>query len=348
MATSEQILLEVEEKKYILNFIELGALILSFTIRILAVVYWKNYYIYACAILVKNLLTIAIVTIISRKKYSNLFSRDKINEEDKKYIKKNLFDLIPMRLANFLYSSTDSVIISSLIGISVLAVFSNYNLIFVSVLSFILISVEIIKIPFGKMFEEKNPNIEKYMFSYFLFQFFLSSICALCLLNLTDDFITLFFGEGLLLEKYILIIFVVDFFIHSIYQPFSMVILSKGLFKTEKWITLIVEGVNVVVSIVLVLWIGVGGAIIGTLLSNTISLFIRIHRVGFKFFEQKKRLVILFVSFFVLVSLEGCLSYYLVSSFSVSYLNLFIKLLISVSVPTVINLLIFFKTKEFK
>ena len=138
-----------------------------------------------------------ITSIYARKKYKYAFnSKISVNPEKKKEIVSTTKDLFVYRLCNALSTPIDSIIISVFVGTVVLGVYSNYLLIFTTLMEFIsLISRNVIS-SVGNFVVEKPVEAQKKL--YFEMQLMYFAIILFCVINfvsLATPFITLVFKE---------------------------------------------------------------------------------------------------------------------------------------------------------
>ena len=87
---------------------------------------------------------------------------------------------------------------------------------------------------------------------------------------LMDDFICMWVGKSMVLDKSIVILLCLDFYIHLVHSATCDFINSAGLFKSDKYIEALGAVCNIVTSIVLVHYLGIAGVLVGTVISQMV------------------------------------------------------------------------------
>ncbi len=323
LCADKRLFFESNEKYYLITIADLLVRLLSFIVGITLLYFTREYLIYCSIIAVQTFISNFILYLIFVRKYSIYKIYDKSLFKDsieKTAIKHNMFDVIPMKLGAFIFSSTDSIVISSFLGLTFVALYSNYNLLFLNLLSLSTIISTALVSTFGKI-EKENPDRENLFKKYSIYnnlQFMFSSFSTVCIFLLIDKFIYLWLGEGYTISMWCVILLSADYFIHSSFQPLSTLYTSTGKFKQDKICTLIAAGLNIILSIILVNFIGLEGIIIGTLSANIFTYIVRTIVIENKYFHQNliKRFGIIGLKILVVIA-EVFVCY-----FAIKYINI--------------------------
>lgn len=295
LAADKRLFFESNEEYFYITLSDLFVKIVTFAIGLTVLYFTKEYLIYIGIIQSNLFVSNIILLLLFRKKYSSYLKGQQYDKEftqiESKAIRRNMKDVVPMKLGVFIFSSTDSIVISVFIGLTMVAIYSNYNLLFVSLLSLSSIVSTALVSTFGKM-EKENPDDRSVLFRAFRvytnLQFMFSSLTAICMLLLVDKFIDIWLGPDYHLEFIVVFIFSFDYYVHSLFQPLSTLHTSTGKFKEDKVCMIISALINITVSIVLAIFIGVLGVIIGTLVANIFTYIARTILIERKFFGRSK------------------------------------------------------------
>lgn len=352
LVAHKKIFLQAKEEIYTINIVEIFTQILGMILKIISIVVLKNYYLFVGI----SIITVAIsnfsIKRICDKKYTFLNKKKGYEAYDKVELLKSLKDVIPLKIGVFLYSSTDNIIISSFLGLKQVASYSNYMLITNAVMQFCYMIAEAFKVSFGNaIFEGTNKKkVEMYFSTYIFLQFLMSSFCTVCLWCLLDPFIKLIFGSKYVISVVCMGAIVIDFFIHSMYQPLSMLFGAMGKFKEDKVITLGIDVINIVLSIILVRKLGLLGPIIGTIASNLLTWVFRSYQIVYKEFNMNVHFFIKrIVTYFLCCAIEVSITVWICNILAVGEgLGSFaIRTIICIVTPNIINYLLWRKTEEF-
>lgn len=315
LCADKRLFFESNEKYYYISIADLLVRIVSVAVGLVILYFTREYLFYVSIIAAQTFITNFILYVLFKIKYSDY---EKYNEllfntlDERKTIQKNMKDVVPMKLGVFVFSSTDSIVISSFLGLTFVAIYSNYNLIFVSLLSFSTIVSTALVSTFGKI-EKENPDRENLYKKYRIYsnlQFMFSSFTAVCVLLLIDKFMHIWVGDDLYIGKLCVILFSADYFVHSLFQPLGTLYTSTGKFKQDKICMIIAATMNIVVSVVLVNFIGLAGVIIGTFVSNIFTYFNRAIVMDHFYFGKSILSIIIRLCVQLLITLgELCVCY---------------------------------------
>lgn len=295
---SKRLYFESNEKYYVISISELLTKILFTALAILLLYLTKEYLIYTGLIAIQSTLSNIVLSLYFRRacpQLRNLNNDKQFQKFERKIITKSMKDVIPMKLGVFIFSSTDGVVISSFIGLAASAIYSNYNLISLSLLSISAMVSNALVSTFGKI--DKETTDKEYMLKqykvYENMQYMFSIFTSVCLLLSYDRFMTAWVGEGYLIGNLCVFLLSLDYFIHSSFQPLSTLYTSTGKFKEDKICSLTAAALNIGLSILLVYFIGLPGVIIGTLVANIFTFIVRNHIINKKYFKRSLIAIVL-------------------------------------------------------
>ena len=184
-------------------------------------------------------------------------------------------------------------------------------------------------------------NIITYMFCGFVF-------C--CLIFLFNDFTKLLYGNNYVLEMMEVIIICLNFYIATMLLPLESVKSAAGLYYEDRYISLIQAAINVFISIILGLKIGLIGVLLGTFISYILTTVwerpIIIYKEIFKsnsIVYFKKYILQIFIIVFNIL-----LDYLVITKLftQVTILNFILKGITIFIVYVVTNIIIFIKSNE--
>lgn len=272
-----------------------------------------------------------------------------------KEVKKNLKNVIPNKLSVFVFTSTDSIVITIFIGLAMVAIYSNYMTIMMAFLSMSAIASNGLVSTFGKMIKEGKDK--EYIYDKFLkyeaMQFMFSSFTAICLFCLLDKFIIAWVGADYLLPFWAVSLLSFDYLVHSLFQPMSTLFTSTEKFKEDKLCSFISAGINIGTSLLLVYFFGVIGVILGTLISNVFTYIFRARLIYKSYFDKGlvKRLIIGLIQIALTVGLAFLVSLVVkLISFENPWVDFIISALVALVLSNVLNLVLvlfyIFKVKK--
>ena len=258
-------------------------------------------------------------------------SKEKLPKDEVKIIKKNIFGLIAAKIGDFCVNSTDNLIISKFVDLITVGIYSNYIMLRNIVNGYIGILFGSITASFGNLVAKENEEKCLEIFNILFFvSFVLYSFEAVCFICLFNPFIKLWIGEQYLFSIPVVVVIVINNFLTGLRMPI----------------------INLVSSIILAKYFGVFGVVLGSIIGSLCTadwyrpliIFRKVFKKSVSYYFKRYFIYILLGILYMIST------YYLCSLIELN--NKFIELLyksgICILVPTIINFLLFSKSKEFK
>ena len=348
-------LVSSDQKNYLIVPFTMSFNIITSVLQIVVLLLFKNYIVYLLMQSVCIVLENIIVNRYIDKKYPYLTSNEEILPIDKTelaIIKTKIKALLLHKVGSYTLSSTDNLIISKLIGIVTVGIYSNYSLIINMISSFIYLLVSNVIASLGNLIASENPKKCFKVFNEMNFIcFVLYGISFVCFINLFNPFIELVFGSNYLLTMPVVYIIVINFYLTGLNNVVISIQTASGLYEKDKYVPLIQSAVNLVISIYLGKKIGLAGVFIGTIISTFIPLIVKpviVYKNVFKenvtlyFKDFTKQAIVVIISVYISTFIA---KYVQISNF---YINFVVLLLISLVVPCVIIFIVFHKNEAYK
>lgn len=283
-------LLFAYQRNDIENKIKTFCVILMSILQIVVLFIFRNYYLYFTVTILFSLIDVILIKKIANKMYPEINGKSApLDSYTKKQISQNITALGLHKACGALIYSTDNILISAILGIALLGVYSNYYLIITTLLSIYTLLSNAIGSSVGNMIasESKEYVYSKFKQINFLFSI-LTSFCTVCLIVLFQPFITIWTGGGIYLLNFSTVILIsISFYVVKIRHAVIIFKDSAGLFWENRFSPIIEAILNLVISIVLGISIGINGIILGTILSAILAPMIFEPRVLYKHYFKK-------------------------------------------------------------
>ena len=312
-------LLNVKEKKYIYNLTGQGAqIVLSILEIVMLVTGWKFGYILLMHSIVK-LLSHIIEVIICKKLYPHISFR---NPNKDFSFRKYLNSLIFHKINGLIGSNIDTVIISSMLGLAHVAIYSAYSYIITMLKKFTSkLSGSMTAIVGNGLVHNKERMYEVYKeFNGMLF-FVAISVCVPLILAI-NGFIDIFYEGKIETSMLVAIAFSLILFMYTIKLNTVLYVTAGGLYKETKHCAITDTIINLVLSLTLVHIIGMAGVLFATAFSVFISEYIMktivVHKHVFN--RSSSWYFINNFKFFVIFILDLIGGYYIVNLFKIEHL----------------------------
>lgn len=261
-------LLQVYQRTDIQSKIILVLHSMMYILQIVILIIFHNYYIYIIILplfsIIQNIVTALVVTHM----YPQYCCNGIISKEEKNDIKKRVMGLMFTKIAAASRNSFDCIVVSALLGLNVVAIYSNYYYISTSLSALLVILVNSMSAGIGNSLvtesKQKNINdINKISFIYIS----ISGFCFVLLLVLYQPFMKLWVGKELLFSDSIMIYFSIYFLVEKSLNVVGQYYDASGLWWKGKWKGLIESLANLVLNFVLCYFFGVKGIVFATIIT---------------------------------------------------------------------------------
>lgn len=347
-----------DQKKYIETAVHYGAYFLLNVVQIIFLALTKNYVVF----LMLQVLSTWLENFILARKADKLypFLREKnvrpMDKTDSQVIFRNVAAMSMHKVGAVVVNSTDNILISKLIGLASAGLYSNYYTIIHPLQTITNQIFESIVASVGNLTATvKDGNVEHLMetfYDVFLFAFWIFTFCSICLLNLLHPFIEFMWlrNRGWLLDNATLYVLVLNFYLYGMRRPVLTFRDATGAFWNDRFKPIFESIINLVASILLAKPFGIAGIFLGTLVSTvTTSLWVEpmvlYHNV---FYAHMRKYFARFFSYTAVGLVICVITTWLCSHVGYSLISILPRALICLTVPNLLLLVVFYRTKEFQ
>ena len=327
--------------------------LLQFVAQIVVLLTTKNFYLYVVVQCVTTIMNNVLVAIIAERKYPDYSCAGEVTKEQKKEIRKKVAGLLVQKVCATTRNSLDSIFISAMVGLTAVAIYSNYYTIMIAIIGIMGIVNSAITPSVGNSIvtesEQKNYNdMNKFNFIYM----WISGWLTACLICLYQPLMELWMGKENMFPFEIVILFCIYFYslkmgdIRFIYSD------ARGLWYENRYRAIAESIANVILNLVLGYFFGVPGIIIGTLVSLLVINFGYGSQILFKHYFVKQKISEYFLRHgtYAFVTLIICIvMYFLCSLINVDgILGLIIKGGLCAIVPNMMYYVIYCRSEMYK
>ena len=269
----KSIIFSASQKEYVNTLITNLCWAIMYVVQIVVSLKTHSFFDYSMCILIFTLVRCISTNLLARRQYPylNRPTKRKLSSQSREKIATNVKGVLLFQIGGVLVNSTDSILISSMVGASILGLYSNYQMITKGLLGFTKILPNAITASVGNMgaVESSEHVVDSYKLidmSFYLIYGFLSII----LFNIVSPIVTVFFGTSRALPLTSTLIICILFYIQnmkSLYQSYKT---SLGLFWYDRARPLIAGATNIIVSVILGNWLGLDGILLGTIFTYVV------------------------------------------------------------------------------
>ncbi len=324
----------------------------SSSLQIILLLLFKNYYIYVVVIPLATITTNVLNSWLANKMYPEIQCKGKVPDDEIKGIKKRIIGLLSFKIYGVVYTSVDTIVISSFLGLIPLAIYNNYFYVQTAIIGFLTIITASITAGVGnKMItNSKEENYNDFM-NFTFANGWISSWCAVCLVTLYQHFMRTWVGDKLTFPFGTMVLVVLYFYLSRVTTLTFTYREAAGLWWEDRFRPLVATAVNLLLNLILVKIIGMNGVLLSTVVCTvlinipwgTIILFKKYFKRSPKDYFCR---IILYVGVTGVISTLTILLCRLLPDFGWMYLIL--KAMICLVVPNVLFILVFKRLREFE
>ncbi len=209
------------------------------------------------------------------KKYQAIFNLkdNPLSKESLSCFKVKLRSIVFHKVGDVFVNGTDNLIISALIGVSVLGLFSNYAMLIAMSTTIVLVIFNSITSSLGNLIADDKSKTESIFNSIQMISVWIFGVISISFYFLVQDFITLWIGNEYLLSNSTVSLMAINFFLLGMRVPLNLVKTAAGAFEKDRYAPLVQGILNLVISIILCKTYGIDGVLLGTLISTLIVPF---------------------------------------------------------------------------
>lgn len=311
-----------------------------------------NYYLYVIILPIASVATNLLNACAARKYYPQYRCNGEIDKELKKSIYRKTSALLSVKVTTVIYNAADSVVISSFLGLVILAKYNNYYYIMNSVIIILSTIYNALTSSVGNsIVTESRQKIYKDYMNLSFINAWIVGWCTVCLFCLYQPFMHLWAGDELMFEFGIVICFCIYFYVFQLKNVQSTYKDAAGLWQEDMWRSYVSNIFNLIVNLILVQFIGVYGVLISTILALLLVSYPwqtwMIHK---KLFHCSMQPFVVRLLIYTAVTLVACFA---TQCFCTLLTGpelpcFFLKCLLCMIIPNILFFLFSFRTPEFR
>lgn len=320
--------------------------------QILALLFTSNYYVYIIFLPLSTLIQNLIRSVMVDRMYPQFECRGELEKGFIKELFVKIKALLGHKIGSTVITAADSIVISSILGLEILAMYGNYYQIINALIGVVSVIYTAVTASIGNSIVVSDENK---VYSNFKTLTFMNSWLvgwfSVCLYCLYQPFMKIWMGKNMLFPNYIVILFAIYFYSWLVRRIGLTYKDAAGMWEQDFWKPYVGVVVNLVVNIILCKTIGVAGVLLSTIIVMVVIYFPWETWVLFKYLFKRNPWDYLFRMFiYLVVTILICIvTNYLCNSINIQGMfGLVMKMIICASVPNVIYIIAYYKLPEFQ
>lgn len=350
----KKFLIDADQKSYITSkIIFIFSTILSI-IQIILLFITHNFILYLGSSIIMVILQNIYISKKTEKLYPYLKETNVGNMDKNEYteIKKNVSSLFIYKIGSVIMNGTDNIVISKIIGLVMVGIYSNYLMIINSIYNILNQIFNAITSSIGNLVVSTNEKRSKNVYENLnFFTFVLYGTVSICIAVLINPFIKIWIGNEYILSPSVAFLIAFNLYLTGMQSVTTSFRNAYGLFYKAKYRPILMCILNLIISVILAYYIGIAGVILGTIISKLVTVIwldpYIIYKYGFK--EKVTSFYIQYMIYLICYFILNFIVFKIFSLINISNIIIFIisSCLLFIILGSIICL-IFSKTKEFK
>ena len=345
-------LLTAHQRNDVVSKVQTLSLIIQYSIQAFILLFLKNYYLFIAVCILCTIINNTIVMFITNKMYPEYKCDGEVSDIEKKSIRKKVTGLMIQKICATTRNSFDSIFISSFLGLTIVAIYSNYYSVLNAVISFLgIISVSIVaSIGNSIVLESKEKNyndMKKFNFMYM----WISGLATVLLLCLFQPFMKLWMGDNYLLPLSSVILLSLYFYSLKLGDIRSAYFEAVGLWYEGRFRALLETIVNIVLNYFLGKYFGVNGIILATIISIILVNFCYGSTIIFKYYFTNVSVIDYFKSqlYYSFATLVACvISFMICNQIDINpIMQIVVNVIVCLFISNFIYILFYRNKKEY-
>lgn len=346
-------ILVVAQEEYKLSIATTLSKLLIFVLQIFMLKIFPSLFLFLIIQIIINLIFYLFINRYINNKYNWLNNSDgRITKEEKKKLYINVKALFYHKVGGVLVLGTDNILIASFINLATVGIFNNFYMVISAAQSLIYKSLSGVTASIGNLLVENDKEYAyKVHKRLFFLSFWIVSFITISLYNTITQFVHLWLNQSQILDQLTLTLLLINFYFILMRGSVERFKDAAGIFHQDRYAPILESIINLILSIILVMTIGLPGIFLGTLISNLLIVFWIKPMLVYKYVFNKplslyfkmyyKYLMVSFIPLvctnFVTNKINGINSIYAFS----------INVLINIVIINLIYLIIFRKNEDF-
>ncbi len=276
MFSHKRLLIIGDQNRYIATIYRYVFYFILNVCQIIVLIITKNYILFLIVQIVITLAENIMLNMKANKMYPYLKEKNvkKLSKKDYHQIIVNVKSMFYHKFGGVVLNSTDNIVISRILGLISVGIYSNYMLIISALKTIIMQIFSSVIASIGNLHvvadREKMTEIFRKTFFADFFIHIISTTCIICLAN---PFIKIWLGEKFLLDTFTVYCIAINYYLFGMRRTCMSFREATGNYSKDRFSPIIEAIINVATSIILAKYIGLAGVVLGTIVSCLLTNF---------------------------------------------------------------------------
>lgn len=273
--TYKRSILIADQHEYISSINQFVFLVFQTMLQIIFMFVVPNYAIYLIIAVFCTLFSNVSISrsVDKRYPYLKMYQKEKITKEERLAIRNNVVGMVGSKIGSIAVRSTDNILLSAFLGLSIVGIYSNYLLIVTSISGVINKLLSSITASVGNLIVVGDRDRSFFVYkTHYLLNLFIVTVSAVCFAVSFNPFVKVWAGKSYLLPMSVVLVIVINYFIDQLRQTNITFTSAYGLFVPNGKKSVLEAILNLSFSYTLLVFfkLGISGVLLGTIITNII------------------------------------------------------------------------------
>lgn len=346
-------ILTAYQRESVLYKIRAIVLVSESVLQIVSIFVFENYYAYLFVTVIAAIANNIVAANYVNKHYPAYVPNGKISKAERHDIGNKIKGLVFYKIGGSITNSMDSIVISAYLGLTVAGMYGNYYYVVTLLYGILAVYYTSFRAGLGNssVLESRECNYDTFKQLQFM-QNWLISWCVVCLLCLFQDFINLYAGAENVMSTGVVVCLCAKVYAWKIQDVVHVYKEANGYWVKDRYRPLVGGIIMLLLSLVLVRYIGVGGvALSAALVTSTLDLLWAPKALFAEYFQKSRKEYYIILGKGLGDLLVMCIPTYFIASYvntGVAIVNLMIKGALCIIVPNILFIIKNHNKSEFK
>lgn len=261
--------------------------LVQYSVQIVVLITTRNFYLYSVVFLLSTIISNVLRGHIVDRDFPQYKCAGTLSCEQRADIRRRVSGAFIQKICATTRNSADSILLSTFLGLTTVAVYGNYYYILTGIHGFLTVAITAITAGVGDSIAretvEKNHNdLNKFSFIYA----WISGCCTVCMICLYQPFMELWVGKDLMFNFSTVVLLCIYFYSLTMGDIRSVYTTGAGLWWEGRYRSLAETFANIVMNVVLGYLFGVNGIIIATIVSILLINFLWGTTIVYKYYFE--------------------------------------------------------------
>lgn len=275
---AELSLISAHKNDYIVTLITSSAMLVQYLLQAVILIFTPSFEGYLASQTVAVGLQWLFARLVANRLYGGIVDKrfTPLDNKASAEVKRNAGAMLMHKVGSALVNSTDSIIISALIGVEALGRYANYSSVIANITAILSLIFSSLISVIGHSYVHNGVGLKSDFDKLYIVNFAVGVFFFLGFYATSEEIIAILFGEGLELSRSIVQILSLSFFIQFMRQSVLTFRDATGQFYKDRWKPIVEGAMNLVLSVALALMFrerfggvyGIAGVLLATVITN--------------------------------------------------------------------------------